>query len=536
MSPGRRLLILLTLASVTLLFSSAEATSATTLEADLQDQGLLTANAARLIQDLQTLRLLGVQRIRIGVAWDRIAPGVNSRQSPKPFDPTDPAAYPAANWLPYDTLVTEAAGYGLAVNFDVEGAAPLWAVGRARTAALARVWYPSASEFGAFVQAIGKRYSGRYAPPGSSARLPRVSSWSLWNQPNVGASSLAPQTVNRVEVAPSLYRALADAAYHSLVRTGHGRDSILVGELASTDHAQPGYSSGMQPLRFLRALFCVGADYRPLVGRSAVQRGCPSTAGASRRFRAEHPALFRATGWSHHPYSLAGTVPPDFSSSPQNPDSVTLADLPKLERALDRLQRVYGSRRRYSIYLTQYGYDTRPPQRGRAVSASAQAAYLNQAEYVAWHDPRVMTLTQYSLQDSSPIRSTYSADAAGLIFASGQPKPSFDAYRLPLEILDTTAARGVPLEIWGCIRPSHFAIPDTGRPQSAQIQFQPGSSGAFLWFGNATVTNPKSCYFDTRMRFPESGTVRLAFRYPASDPTLPAGKIAYSRRIRVTLQ
>jgi hypothetical protein len=526
---GRRLLAALTLSSLMLLSAAAEANSAPTLEADLQEQGLLTADAPHLIEDLQTLRVLGVQRIRVGVAWDRIAPGANSRRRPQRFDGADPTAYPAANWLPYDTLVTEAARYGLAVNFDVEGGAPLWAVGRARTAALARVWYPSASEFGAFVQAIGRRYSGRYAPPGS-VRLPRVSSWSLWNQPNGGAGSLAPQVNKGVEIAPSLYRALADAAYHSLVRTGHGRDSILVGELAATGKTNPGAGLGMQPLRFLRALFCVGADYRPLVGQPAVQRGCPSTARASRRFRATNPALFRATGWSHHPYSVDGTAPPDVPSGPRNPDSVTLADLPKFERVLDRLQRAYGSSKRYSIYLTQYGYDTRPPQRTRAISPSAQAAYLNQAEYMAWHDRRVVTLAQGSLQDTS------GAGAEGLIFASGQPKPSFDAYRLPLVIPATTAARGAPLELWGCIRPSHFAVPDTGRAQNAQIQFQPGSSGAFLWLGNATVSTATSCYFNVRMQLPESGTVRLAFRYPANDPSLPAGQIVYSRRIRITLQ
>ena len=71
---------------------------------------------------------------------------------------------------------------------------------------------------------------------------------------------------------------------------------------------------------------------------------------------------------------------------------MALADLPKLEAALDRLQGAYGSGRRYPLYLTEYGYNTRPPSPRNAVSSGAQAAYLNQAEYMAWHDPRVSEL------------------------------------------------------------------------------------------------------------------------------------------------
>jgi hypothetical protein len=432
--------------------------------------------------------------------------------------------------------VTEAAKYGMGVNFDLVGGAPLWAVGRAPAASMAHVWYPSASAFGAFVAAVGTRYSGKYTPPGASARLPRVTYWSIWNEPNVGTSSLSPQTVDGVEVAPRLYRSLANAAYGALLHTGHrpGQDTILVGELASTGHANPGYTLGMQPLRFLRALYCVDSSYRQLRGRAAAQRGCPTTAAASRQFRRANPALFDATGWSHHPYHL--TVAPNVPSPPADADWVTFADLPKLERALDRIQLVYGSHKRFPIYLTEYGFNTDPPQRQNAVSLTTQASYLNQAEYIAWRDSRVQTLTQYLFQDSGQIGSVFSAFAAGLIFADGTKKPSFDAYRLPLWMPTVSASRGNSLEVWGCIRPSHFAIPGTGQAQTAQIQFQPGSSGPFMWFSTVTVRSAKSCYFDVHLKFPESGTVRLAYTYPPNDPTLPEGTTVHSSNARITLR
>jgi hypothetical protein len=508
------------------------ATAASTQETSLQDNRLLLAAPAQLDQNLQTLKLVGVQRLRISVVWYQVAPAPNSRKVPKGFAASNPAAYPAANWLPYDRIVTEAAKYGIGVNFDVMGGAPLWATQRAPAANLARVWYPSASAFGAFVAAVGTRYSGSYRPLGASTPLPRVSYWSIWNEPNVGTSSLSPQSVKGVEVGPRLFLGLANAAYTSLARTGHrpGRDTILVGELASTGHADPGNTLGMQPLRFLRALFCVDSSFKQLRGSAAAARGCPTTSAASRKFRSANPVLFNVSGWSHHPYHL--TTAPSVPSPAVDPDWVTMGDIARLEASLDRVQRVYGSHRKLPLYLTEYGFNTNPPQNGNAVSLSTQAAYLNQAEYIAWKDPRVQTLAQYLLQDSSQVQSVFSAFASGLLFANGSPKPSFDAYRLPLWMPKVSASRGTSLELWGCIRPSHFTIPTSGA-QAAQIQFQPGSSGPFMLFLTVTIKNPLSCYFDVFLRFPTSGTVRVAYKYPANSP-LP-GATVYSRSIRVAL-
>ncbi len=64
----------------------------------------------------------------------------------------------------------------------------------------------------------------------------------------------------RVLIAPVLYRQLVDAAYSALRATGHGRDTILIGETASR--------GWILPLPFVQALYCVGANDRPVVGRS----------------------------------------------------------------------------------------------------------------------------------------------------------------------------------------------------------------------------------------------------------------------------
>ena len=142
--------------------------------------------------------------------------------------------------------------------------------------------------------------------PGDAGDLPRVSFWSIWNEPDYGPS-LAPQGVPgdlTVENSPRMYRRLLDAAWAALQASGHtpATDTILFGELAPRGAKRWGVFSGMKPLVFLRALYCVDSRYRPLRGTAARVRGCPTTAAGSRRFPAQHPALFAATGFSDHPY------------------------------------------------------------------------------------------------------------------------------------------------------------------------------------------------------------------------------------------
>jgi hypothetical protein len=504
------------LLALVLLLSAASASASKTQESTFQDNRLLLGDPAQLPQTLETLKRLGVSRLRISVLWDRLAPSVDSRRPPQGFQGTDPASYLAAAWAPYDAIAADAAKFGIGLNFNLTGAAPLWATRRTPSANLAHVWYPSGPAFGAFAAAVGRRYSGHYTPPGSATALPRVDYWSIWNEPNVGTSSLSPQTVQGIEVGPRLYRSLVDAAYGALRSTGHGGDTILVGELASTGHADPGSSLGMQPLRFLRALFCVDSGYRPLRASAASARGCPSTAAASRGFRAAHPALFDETGWSHHPYHL--TTAPGVKSPDTEPDWVTLADLPKLETALDRLQRLYGSPRRLPIYLTEYGFETNPPRPEFAISPAAQASYLNQAEYLAWRDPRVRTFSQYLLEDAPPGGgSSISSFASGLMFANGTAKPAFNAYRVAIWLPAASVHAGQTLEIWGCVRPA--ARYPRHRRGVVRIEL----SGRTL--RTVALDNPRG-YFDVRVRFERGGAVRLAWREPG-------GGTLYSSQIKV---
>jgi hypothetical protein len=482
---------------------------------------LLTAPA----QTIGKLRRLGVDTIRLFVNWAAIAPDPRSRIRPS-FDAGDPAAYPAGNWAPFDAIVRDAAARGVRVDVDLSDPPPVWAAGPgAPNPAANPQWAPSPPEFGQFVRAVARRYDGAYKPPGASRALPRVRFWSVWNEPNYGPD-LAPQTIDHssIEVAPALYRRLLDAAWTALHATGHGRDTILIDELAPrgiTIGDAPGTYGGMVPLRFLRALYCVDSSYRPLRGQAALARSCPSGAPGSAAFRNAHPALFRATGVAVHPYPQG--QPPNVPAFDE-PDYADLPALPTLENVLDRIQRAYGSTTRFDVYSTEYGYQTNPPQPFfRSTTPELAAYYLNWAEYISWRDPRIRSFDQYQLTD--PAHGTF---ASGLQFASGAPKPSYGAYRIPLYLPVTSGSSGQSLEVWGCVRPARYARLETGMAQRVLIQFRARGASAFQTLRGVTLSDPYG-YFDVLQSFPGSGSVRLAWAYPR-------GPTVFSRTVAITIR
>ncbi len=83
------------------------------------------------------------------------------------------------------------------------------------------------------------------------------------------------------------------------------------------------------------------------------------------------------------------------------------------------------------------------------------------------------------------------------------------------------------------MRPAGYARIDTGQAQSAQIQFQAGSTGAWQVIDTVAITNSKG-YIDVHLALPASGAVRLAWTYPAGDPLLGGGTV-YSRTVSVTV-
>jgi hypothetical protein len=488
---------------------------------------------------LNAFRALGVGIARVYVSWRSIAPSPDSGSRPA-GDLSNPAAYPGANWAIYDRIVRAAAQRSIAVDLTLSAPAPQWALGAGAPAgAPLGVWKPSASEFGKFVHAVATRYSGHYGG------LPRVGTWAIWNEPNFG-KDVGPQAVNRSTVlySPVVYRGLVDAAWRSFQATGHGHDTILIGSLAArgaNSPPRPGVPEGLpgnfattKPLQFIRTLYCVDSRLRPLRGSVASITGCPKNGAATRRFRSAHPGLFNASGFADHPYPINQN--PTRAAS-RDPDYAEFNELPRLETLLDKVLRVYGSHKRYPIYVTEYGYVTNPPNRSNHyVSPATAAFYDNWAEYLSWRQPRIATSMQYLLIDPNPSVNVpeFGGFASGLEYFGGVPKSigggltMLDSYRLALFTPVTSVRRGRQLEVWGDVRPAHYARLDTGRAQSVQIQIQPNGSGGFLVAKTIMITNPRG-YFDTKVAFAKSGPVRLMWTpKPGATPT-------YSRSQRITV-
>jgi hypothetical protein len=474
----------------------------------IEAEGFLHSDPPRA---LATFVSMGVDEVRVFLPWGSFAPDPTATSAPA-FNATDPAAYPAADWGQLDQIVRDAAAVGIGLDFTLGGPAPDWAVGPGAPhgSPYDTGWMPSAPRFGQFVHAVAERYSGHYVPPGATRPLPRVSFWSIWNEPNYG-HYLSPQAIGQVEVAPRLYRGLVDAAWSALRATGHGprRDTILIGETAPRGLAGPGLPgnfSGMMPLRFIRALYCVDSAFQPLRGRAARVRGCPAGSRSRRSFPAQHPGLFHASGFADHPYPDALAPNVRTVGVLGDTDYADFAALGDLESTLDRAAAAFGQRTRLPIYSTEFGYRTNPPT-ALGVPLPTAALYLNQSEYLSWRNPRIRSYDQYLLSD--PGAGARTDFDTGIEFGDGRPKPYvYDAYRMPLYLPVTRAHRGARLEVWGCVRPAPVVAARTGRPQRVSIQFEAEGTSRFRTLRSLRLTD-RHGYFDTTMRFPSSGRVRL---------------------------
>ena len=480
-----------------------------TMESVFQDDdALLHSTPDQVAATVAELRDLGVERLRLSVIWRNLAP-----PEPPP-DPGDPAAYPAEQFDPLDHAIRTARAHGLEVLLNVRGGAPAWAMPAAPGRLAGRDGYvPSPGDFRGFTAMLGRRFDGTYADENHGGRpLPRATAWSIWNEPNWGGH-LQPQSVRDPErglvtVAPRHYRRLFRAAVQALVATGHGAETILLGETAPIGNAKLGELSHLRPVRFLRDLFCLNRRLEPVRRRAYVRRRCD--------FDTRGP--LPATGFAHHPYPV--TAPPGRPSADRR--FLTFGDTPRLKRILDAAARAKRIAPGLPIWFTEFGYQTAPPDPFRGVTLEQQARYLVEAEYLAWADPRVVALTQFLLRDDEP-RALYpegdprrwATYQSGLRFGDGTPKPAYDAYRLPMRA-PRRIRPGRALDLWGMVRPGV-----NGQAQRVRIEHRADGAETWTAVAETTATTPKG-HFVARVDRPRAGTYRFVWLQPGNPAQPPA--------------
>jgi hypothetical protein len=468
---------------------------------------------------LDEMRNLGADVVKISVSWRDVA-------GSKPSNGADPNAYPAAKWAPYDAAIQGAISRGLGVFLSIWGPAPDWA-----SKGGGGVVRPNAAAFGQFVKAVGTRYSGNFAPPSSAPapapapnpqpcivpplcgtpanqavaslfggsptpgpgakpaanNLPAVHLWSIWNEPNLPVF-LLPQrssTKSHYPVSPTLYRNLYRAAYGGLSASGHGKDTILLGELLPVGKSSHTTRSSIRPLDFLRELACVDRHYHAFKGANAKARGCKG-----------YKAL-PLSGIAYHPYALAGGP----TKRPPSRDDATIGTLSRVTKVVDRLR----ARHRLAgpahppLWLTEFGVQTDPPDYLFGAPIKRVPGYLGMSERIAMRSSRVYSYSQYPLVDDR----TTSGFQSGLRFTNGKAKPGiYQEYQLPIFVRRSGRSA---VDFWGGVRTA-----DKGG--AVTLFSRVGTKGAFKPLKSNVKLGPRG-YFEVRVRTSNASKRQYRFAF-----------------------
>jgi len=412
---------------------------------------------------LGDLSELGVDTVHHIVGWRGIAPASESRTRPR-FDAADPASYDPAEWDRIDALVRGADARGIDVILAPAGPAPLWATDCDDIdTAQPHVCRPSVTEFQRFVIALARRYSGTYKDENGGV-LPRVDRWSVWNEPNQGGW-LQPQWERKRRIwSPTgayLYRRLAEAAIRGLRKYGHADDQVMIGETAPLGRDTGArYKRSTAPLVFWRAVLCLDEHGKPLRGNEALNLGC------------RRPRNLDADAIAHHPYTRAAAGDP--RSRRVGSDDVTLAFQRRLRALFDRGARLNRNAYKIDFYITEYGFQTDPPDEV-GVRPSLAAKWLNESNWMAYNNSRIKGFANYEVYDERDV----GAFQTGLRYRDGREKPSYDAFRIPIWVVKHTGYT----RVWGQVRP--------GRPgQAVDIEYQVGRGGHWKRLRTITIENP----------------------------------------------
>jgi hypothetical protein len=408
------------------------------VETTIQDDAaLLHGSEAAVQRSARQMSELGADRVRITASWSVLAPAPGSRRKPA-FDAEDTRTYPFGGLHALDRAIVAVKREGLDVQLDLAFWAPRWATRRGGRNRLRSRYAPDPRAFAAFARAVARRYSGTFSDPehGIVFRLPRVRMYTTWNEPNHPYFLLPQWKRTRTgyrPYSPHLYRPMHELAYRA-IKDVDPDNTVLIGGLAATGSHRPG-RGGVPPLEFLRTLACVDDKLLPLT--------VPECRGVG---------ALHADGFAMHPYSVG--VAPGVGAA--HPDDVYLADLGRLSALIGQLHALGRTDAAWPIYVTEYGYETRPPDPKALFSPVQQARFMGWATFLADSQPDVRMFAQFLLRDiDKPGGRDFQT---GLLFADGRPKPAARAFKLPLFATTATAADGsAALLLFGGVRPGNAA-------------------------------------------------------------------------------
>jgi hypothetical protein len=280
-----------------------------------------------------------------------------------------------------------------------------------------------------------------YAPTSSSTfrsfasaaaqRYSWVSRWLIWNEPNQ-RRWLRPTTA---AVYTSRLLNPAYAAIHAVIPGA---------EVAGGGTAPRGSTGGISPVAWLLGM------------------------------RAAHARL---DAYAHNPYPLDPRRETPLTGGCTHCATITMATISRLGGLVAR------NFPRARIWLTEYGYQSNPPDRLLGVSPALQARYESEGAYVAYRTPRVDLLIQFLYRDEPNLARFQS----GLVTLGDTPKPAYAAFEAPLA---ETMRSGPRVALWGQLR-APAAVGQTARLEERfgatwrPLATVPVATGGFIrWAGN----------------------------------------------------
>jgi hypothetical protein len=355
----------------------------------------------------------GANAIRLYIGWNAIAPDAETK--PAGFDARNPAD-PQYNWAALDAQVREAKADGLDPILSIE-TAPTWAQD-------SRGWdngtnSPDPTEFGAFGEALAKRYSGNFEG------LPRVRYYEAWNEANhyrhlnPQYEPVQPQGIpGDAQVPPNapffsadIYRGMLNAFSDAV--HGVNPDNLVIAGSLSPTHRPFRFTPAVAPLTWMRAFLC-------LDNQDHQKPGCNQQANFD--------------VWAVNPYT---------SGSPEHhamdPNDISIPDIPKMRKTLTAAERAgqVVSTHTVQLWATEWSWDTRPPDPG-GVPIKLHARWVSEALYRMWTFG-VSLAVWFQTRDDVPEPGQAFSDSfqSGLYFNGGdnfnndKPKLSLEAFRFP---------------------------------------------------------------------------------------------------------
>jgi hypothetical protein len=259
----------------------------------------------------------------------------------------------------------------------------------------------------------------------AARKYPWVKRWVIWNEPNQ-VRWLRPTT-------PTIYtiRLLnpAYAAIHAAIRGA---------QVAGGGTAPRGSTGGVSPVAWITGM---------------------------------HAAHARLDAYAHNPYPLDPKRETPLTGGCGQCTTITMATIGRLVSLVGR------DFPRARIWLTEYGYQSNPPDRLLGVSLALQARYVGEGAYAAYRTPKVDMLIHFLYRDEPALARFQS----GLVTLTNAVKPAYAAYQLPLAQISGST-------LWGQLRaPGAGTTARIERRVGSRWQplatVQAGAGGYFRWDG-----------------------------------------------------